>query len=65
MLTKTMVRIRVGGEDGTSLYNAVYETGFRSWAGDVNGSLAFAVIYVAFWLAMMWILHARRIYLKI
>lgn len=65
MLSKTMVRVRVGGADGTSLYNAVYEIGFRSWAGDLNGSLAFAVTYVAFWLAMMWILHARRIYLKI
>lgn len=65
MLSKTMGRIRIGGDDGTSLYNAVYETAFRSWAGDLNGSLAFAVTYVAFWLGMMWILHARRIYLKI
>ena len=65
MLTKTLVRIRVGGEEGTSLYNAIYETAFRSWLGDVNGSLAFALTYVAFWLGLMWILHARRIYVKI
>lgn len=65
MLTKAMSRIRVGGENGTSVYNGIYEILFRSWAGDVNGSLAFAVSYVAFWLAAMWILHARRIYIKI
>lgn len=65
MLTKTLVRIRVGGDDGTSLYNWLYEAAFRSWAGDVNGSLAFASTYVAFWLVMMSILHARRIYIKI
>lgn len=65
MLTKTLFRIRVGGADGTSLYGAVYENAFRSWAGDVNGSLFFAISYVLFWLGMMWVLHARRIYLKI
>lgn len=65
MFTKAMGRIRVGGDDGTSLYAWMYDSVFRSWAGDVNGSLAFAVSYVAFWLGMMWLLHARRIYIKI
>jgi len=65
MLTKTMGRIRIGGDGGTSLYTWIYETAFRSWAGDINGSLAFALSYVAFWLGMMWVLHARRIYIKI
>lgn len=65
MLTKAMGRVRVGGADGTSLYNWIYETVFRPWAGTYNGSLAFAVCYVGFWLCLMWILHARRIYIKI
>lgn len=65
MLSKTMGRVRVGGPDGTTLYSTIYEVAFRSWAGDVNGSLAFAVTYVLFWLAVMWILSARRIYIKI
>jgi len=60
-----MGRIWIGGDGGTSLYTWIYETAFRSWAGDINGSLAFALSYVAFWLGMMWILHARRIYIKI
>jgi predicted acyltransferase len=65
MLTKTMGRIRVGGDEGTSLYNAIYVVVFRSWAGDVNGSLLFALSYVGFWLGMMWILHKREVYLKV
>ncbi len=65
MLTKAMVRIRVGGDEGTSLYTWIWEHAFRTWLGDLNASVAFACSYVAFWLAMMWILHARRIYVKI
>lgn len=65
MVTKTMVRVRVGGDGGTSLYGWIYENVFRSWAGDYNGSLFFAVSYVILWLALMWILHRRRIYIKI
>ncbi len=65
MVAKALTRIHVGGQDGTSLYAWLYETLFRSWLGDLNGSLGFALATVAFWLGMMWILHARRIYVKI
>ena len=36
MLAKTMGRIRVGGEDGTSLHGWIYQNLFQSWAGDLN-----------------------------
>lgn len=65
MLAKTMGRIRVGGEDGTSLHGWIYQNLFQSWAGDLNGSLAFAVTYVGFWLALMWVLYRKRIFIKI
>ena len=65
LLTKMMGRARIGGEGGTSLYGWIYENVFRSWAGDYNGSLAFAASYVALWLALMWVLHRRRIYIRI
>jgi predicted acyltransferase len=64
-MTKALVRIRVGGAGGTSLYNWIYETLFRSWAGSTNGSLAFAMAYVALWLGLMALLHRRRIFIKI
>jgi predicted acyltransferase len=65
MLTKAMFGLRVGGADGPSAYTWIYERGFRSWAGDYNGSLAFAVAYVLFWLGLMGILHRRGIHLKV
>ena len=65
MLSKAMGRIRVGGEAGTSLYGWIYQNLFQSWAGDLNGSLAFALTYVTFWLALMWMLYRRRVFLKI
>jgi predicted acyltransferase len=65
MLAKTMGRIRIGGDDGTSLHGWIYQNLFQSWAGDYNGSVAFALSYVLFWLALMWLLHRRRIYIKI
>jgi predicted acyltransferase len=64
-LTKAMVRIHVGGEDGTSLYGWIYRTLFQTWAGDYNGSLLFALSYVALWLGLMWILYRRGVFIKI
>jgi len=63
-LTKALVRIQMG-EGGPSLYAWTYETLFRSWAGDKPGSLAFAVTYVLLWLGLTWLLHRKRIFIKI
>lgn len=65
MLTKALARIRLEGPDGPSLYGWLYEHGFASWAGPVNGSLAFAWVYVVFWLAAMTLLHRRGIHIKV
>ncbi len=65
MAAKTMYRLRVGGDSGTSLYQWVYENAFQSWAGNHGGSLAFALVQTAFWLTLAWILHRRRWYVKI
>jgi predicted acyltransferase len=65
MMTKAMVRIHVGGPEGPSLYAWSYRTLFVSWAGELNGSLAFALGYVLLWLGIMWLLHRRGIFIKI
>ena len=65
MLSKALTRLHVGGPDGPTAYGWLYERLFRSWAGDFGGSLAFALVYVGCWLGAMWVLHSRRIYLKI
>lgn len=65
VMTKAMTRIHVGGEGGSSLYGWTYRTLFQSWAGDYNGSLAFAVAYVILWLALMTPLYRRGIRVKV
>jgi predicted acyltransferase len=64
-MTKALVRIRVGSGDGVSLYSWIYQTAFQSWAGDYNGSLLFALSYVALWLGLMWLLYRRGVFIKI
>jgi predicted acyltransferase len=65
MMSKMLGRIRVGGEGGPSLYGWIYREGFQSWAGDYNGSVAFAIAYVLLWLALMTPLYRSRIFIKI
>lgn len=68
LVAKVLVLWRVpAGSDGatTSLYNRIYEAGFASWAGPLNGSLAFAFATVFFWLAILWVMYARRVFVKV
>jgi predicted acyltransferase len=64
LLAKQMGLIRVGPSDVT-LKTWIYSELFASWAGPLNGSLFFAVTYILFWLAIMWVLYQRRIFIKI
>jgi predicted acyltransferase len=64
LLARVMGMVRVG-EGGPSLKGWIYQTLFASWAGPLNGSLAFAVSYVLFWFGVLWILYWRRIFIKI
>ena len=65
LVTKMLTLIHVGGEGGRSLYGWIFVHGFQSWAGDYNGSVAFAVWYVLVWLGAMWLLYRRRIFIRV
>ncbi|MDE2653230.1 MAG: DUF5009 domain-containing protein [Gemmatimonadota bacterium] len=67
LLAKTLILWRVPDGSGgtTSAYHFVYETGFASWAGPLNGSLAFAAATVLFWFAVAWAMYSRRIFIKV
>jgi predicted acyltransferase len=43
----------------------IYEHVFASWAAPLNASLAFAICFVLVCLVLMWILYARKIFLKV
>ena len=64
LLARLMGIWKVGAE-GVSVKVWIYESLFASWAGPLNGSLAFALSYVLFWLALMWLLYRRGVFIKI
>ena len=63
---QTLEKIKWVGSDGklvdlkTQMYNHL-----ASWLGPLNGSLAFAILYVVFWLGVMGILYRKRIFFKV
>ena len=67
LLAKTLILWRVTDGDGgtTSAYARIYETAFASWAGPLNGSLAFAAATVLFWFAVAWAMYSRRIFIRV
>lgn len=48
-----------------SLYTWIYEHGFASWAGPMNGSLAFAIAYVALFVAALAVPYRRKWFVRI
>jgi len=64
LVAKQMGLTRVGTE-GVPVKTWMYEHAFASWAGPLHGSFLFALSYVLVWLAIMWILFRRKIFIKI
>ncbi len=64
LLAKILGILRVG-EGETTLKGWIYQHAFASWAGPLNGSLAFGLAYVLFWLGLMWLLYRRGIFIKV
>lgn len=56
--------IHVGADD-VPLKTWLYRTLFASWLTPLNASLAFALAYTTFWLALMAVLYRRRIFIKV
>jgi predicted acyltransferase len=47
------------------LQSAIYQSAYASWLEPRNASLLFALTYVLVWLAIMWVLYRRNIFLKV
>lgn len=43
----------------------LYNTLFASWLPAINASLAWAIVYVLFWLGVMWIFYYKKIFIKV
>jgi predicted acyltransferase len=51
--------------DTVSLYAWIYQNLFATWAGAINGSLAFALSTVLFWFWLMLALYRKEIFVKV
>ena len=67
LMAKMLVlwRVPAGAEGTTSAYGLIYRSVFVPWAGPLNGSLAFAAANVLFWFGVAWVMHARRIFIRV
>jgi predicted acyltransferase len=64
VVAKLLLWARIGTGDAT-LHALLYDHLFAPWASPLNASLAFAVVYVVLWWAMMWLLYRRNIQLRV
>jgi predicted acyltransferase len=51
--------------EAVPVQRVIYETLFASWLAPRNASLLFAVTFVLFWVALLWTLYRRRVYLRV
>ena len=67
LMARLMELIKFPAPDGKqiTLHGWIFDHLFLSWASPINASLAFAIVFVLFWLGLMWILYRRKIIIKI
>jgi predicted acyltransferase len=67
LVAKSMILYKVARPDGStaSLYQLLYEKAFASWAGPLNGSLAFALATILFWWLALSFLYRRKIFITV
>jgi predicted acyltransferase len=67
LFARVLLLSTVPAGDGSTvtLYTWLYDRAFASWAGAMNGSLAFAIAYVLLFLGPFALLYERRWFLKI
>jgi len=67
IVARLMGLIEVTNSAGVSvdLQSFLYDNYFLSWLAPLHASLAWALVYVVVWLGLMWILYAKKIFIKV
>jgi len=67
ILARMLILVQTVDAQGqaVSVKGWMYKEIFVSAAGPVNGSLLYAVANVIFWLGILWVLHRRKLFIKI
>jgi predicted acyltransferase len=63
-LIYSLIIVEVHGEPMT-LEEAIYGTFFAPWLEPRDASLLFALAFTGFWLAVLWVLYRRRIFIRV
>src|SRR5574338_30926 len=63
---RIMYMVKWNGADGNvvTIKSYLFDNYFLSWLDPINASLAWAIVYILVWLGLMWILYARKIFIK-
>ena len=63
---KTILKVKFTlGERTVSGYTYLYQTVFQPLAGDLNGSLFFALFHVGMWWLVLYWMYRKKIFIKI
>ena len=66
LVARLLIVIKVPRESGQGpLHALLFDRFFAPWATPINASLAYAIAYLAFWLAVMWVLDRRGLRLTV
>jgi len=65
LLAKTLIRIKVDGDGKVSLWSYLYQNFFASWLPPKDASLLFAFTLIMFFLAILWHMYKRKIFIKV
>jgi predicted acyltransferase len=64
LVARLMSIVRIGA-DGRSVQAELFERLFAPMAAPINASLAFAMVYVIAWWAILWVLYRRNIRVRV
>jgi predicted acyltransferase len=67
MMARLMASIIKVERDGqsVSLQRAIFDSSFASWLAPMNASLLYALCFVSFWFAILWVLYRKGVFLKV
>jgi predicted acyltransferase len=60
-----LIKITNAAGEQVSLKTYLYTNLFLTWLPQINASLLWALTYIAIWLGLMWILYAKKIFIKV
>jgi predicted acyltransferase len=60
-----LIKITDDAGNKISISEFLFNNYFLSWLEPINASLLLAIVYVLIWLGLMWILYAKKIFIKV